>query len=676
MKGEPYNQTIDVYSYGVLLCEILSRTKPYSDKYTIRDYNDICDIVLDEEAIPTIPKWSGKQLEDLILKCFSRTPSNRPSFSSIIATLRAITMGSPERVYFAEFDIPRIMDGLHNQNEFLNEVVCSEIASFFQQSNSDSYCKRCGYSPSKLDIPSLIENSTLTRMALRIISYFSSKNEKLLEKSTHAFAQLLRVSGGDRISHFRSALREDGGLRRLLVYLNSTNQIIKQSASDIMIRLTNDLSSEEQAKFVDLSFLGLSSVAALSQGQRGLDRLQTVVDDELLEYKKRREELEILIAQKEKFSLTVANSREILHSKFEKESASSIRRGTLHRKEDVEILKKFQLMKKQGLELNESVLNSELNPERISASSVGDTNSEIPLTSNHCPEAFLEYFGDFKRIQFINALRWNEESFFWEPCFLFLFGHELRIYVAIDNEPDDPLFLLDLSAKENPDDPSSSSLPLVFIQDVFGKINCIKVIVQDSEFIFAFRKARDCKKWAHIINPCSFEDIAEAQASDSLEILSPLAEYSSVLEKQLSQESDYSDALLKIRNPPTAFLSENFKEYFEGMEISIYGYLCFKDIVADEWTVKFCILVNGVFRMFQSHEDEADDCQLLIYLSSTTQSEFAVPKTTDSTNTQLSGWNQQAFAVKDDASFYLFCAASTEDRERWIQAFAPNIVIQ
>ncbi|RYE98581.1 MAG: protein kinase, partial [Methanobacteriota archaeon] len=54
MEGQRYNSSVDVYSYGVVLCELVSRILPFSDVYKRFDF---IEAVLEEGAIPTIPRW-------------------------------------------------------------------------------------------------------------------------------------------------------------------------------------------------------------------------------------------------------------------------------------------------------------------------------------------------------------------------------------------------------------------------------------------------------------------------------------------------------------------------------------------------------------------------------------------------------------------------------------------
>jgi len=54
MEGQKYNGSVDVYSFGVVLCELASRILPFSDRYKRFDF---IDAVLEEGAMPTIPRW-------------------------------------------------------------------------------------------------------------------------------------------------------------------------------------------------------------------------------------------------------------------------------------------------------------------------------------------------------------------------------------------------------------------------------------------------------------------------------------------------------------------------------------------------------------------------------------------------------------------------------------------
>ena len=54
LEGGDYNESIDVYAFGIVLCEIAARIVPFSDRYS---RFDIIDAVLEEGAMPTLPLW-------------------------------------------------------------------------------------------------------------------------------------------------------------------------------------------------------------------------------------------------------------------------------------------------------------------------------------------------------------------------------------------------------------------------------------------------------------------------------------------------------------------------------------------------------------------------------------------------------------------------------------------
>jgi serine/threonine-protein kinase CTR1 len=87
MKGEYYDEKVDVYSYAMVLFEIICSEVPFEDE------EDGCvpsRVVEghrpDLEAIPPeTPRWIGM----LMIEAWSQAPSERPSFSSILKVLQA-----------------------------------------------------------------------------------------------------------------------------------------------------------------------------------------------------------------------------------------------------------------------------------------------------------------------------------------------------------------------------------------------------------------------------------------------------------------------------------------------------------------------------------------------------------------------------------------------------------
>lgn len=93
-KDHPYNKSVDVYSFGILLWELCSLEKPFSG-YTSKKHMN--NVVLGGER----PKMDSShtsnwpvQLQHLIKSCWSAFPDTRPSFTEIRDTLEKCLEGA------------------------------------------------------------------------------------------------------------------------------------------------------------------------------------------------------------------------------------------------------------------------------------------------------------------------------------------------------------------------------------------------------------------------------------------------------------------------------------------------------------------------------------------------------------------------------------------------------
>ena len=91
IQSKPYNERVDSFAFGIIIFEITSRTVPYSDlqlnplelakAVTEGLRPDISKV--DPECHPTVI--------DVMLKCWSAMPFDRPSFDSILDSLKSAT---------------------------------------------------------------------------------------------------------------------------------------------------------------------------------------------------------------------------------------------------------------------------------------------------------------------------------------------------------------------------------------------------------------------------------------------------------------------------------------------------------------------------------------------------------------------------------------------------------
>lgn len=86
LANQKYDEKADVFSYGIILWELLSRECPYEGMTAIQ-----CALaVLNRDKRPEIPKWCPPALHALIKSCIKKDQSQRPTFSQIIDALDAM----------------------------------------------------------------------------------------------------------------------------------------------------------------------------------------------------------------------------------------------------------------------------------------------------------------------------------------------------------------------------------------------------------------------------------------------------------------------------------------------------------------------------------------------------------------------------------------------------------
>jgi hypothetical protein len=86
LASKPYNEKADVFSFGIICWELLSRQCPYDEMTAIQ-----CALaVLNRDRRPEIPKWCPPLLHALIRSCVKKNPDERPSFEQIIQAFDAM----------------------------------------------------------------------------------------------------------------------------------------------------------------------------------------------------------------------------------------------------------------------------------------------------------------------------------------------------------------------------------------------------------------------------------------------------------------------------------------------------------------------------------------------------------------------------------------------------------
>ena len=86
LANQSYNEKADVYSYGVILWELLTRQCPYDKLSPIQ-----CALaVLQKDQRPAIPKWCPPSFYALVQACWKKDPDERPTFPEILLLLEGM----------------------------------------------------------------------------------------------------------------------------------------------------------------------------------------------------------------------------------------------------------------------------------------------------------------------------------------------------------------------------------------------------------------------------------------------------------------------------------------------------------------------------------------------------------------------------------------------------------
>jgi len=89
MQGISYDEKIDVYSYALILYEMISRNIPFENSSS----SDIYKKVVEQNSRPDINNCSiFPSLKALIVKCWDANPVTRLSFEEIVLELKNITI--------------------------------------------------------------------------------------------------------------------------------------------------------------------------------------------------------------------------------------------------------------------------------------------------------------------------------------------------------------------------------------------------------------------------------------------------------------------------------------------------------------------------------------------------------------------------------------------------------
>lgn len=121
MKYDHYSSSSDVYAFAMIIYNIITNEKPFSNISS----KDIYDLVCNHKARPEIKESVSVFYRNLIQRCWAQDPKERPSFDEIIYHMKT----NPEFANNEEFQAyVRLIDKGQNSNDSkqLNDFVNSK----------------------------------------------------------------------------------------------------------------------------------------------------------------------------------------------------------------------------------------------------------------------------------------------------------------------------------------------------------------------------------------------------------------------------------------------------------------------------------------------------------------------------------------------------------------------
>lgn len=150
-NNQVFDEKIDIYSFGIILYELISQKIPYEEYEKTKKYKDQDDIkynIINNNLRPTIPSDCPVIISKLINQCLSSEAKKRPQTKKIIQILKEIVGGT---LHMGSF---RIEDSGSNFNSSSSNIHIQIPVKSLRNNNIRAISPKM-----KIKIPSAVINS-------------------------------------------------------------------------------------------------------------------------------------------------------------------------------------------------------------------------------------------------------------------------------------------------------------------------------------------------------------------------------------------------------------------------------------------------------------------------------------------------------------------------------------
>jgi len=260
MEGRKYDQKVDIYSFGIVLCELTSRESPFYMQFSTDDPLEIIEAVLDDGAIPQIPDWCSEFFKPLILRCLDRDPSKRPEFKEIIPLINECQTLEWQKL-MAMYDIKRLREFLWAPSRRLQVTAAKELETLFKEekltrihqgsTNSNGLSRRPTVTPRSQSETYCLTDKDCTSLIHSLSFLLDSPDEAIQRQALKTLRWLLYISREDSKTHKHDQeIIVDQALPSALRLLNNKKDRQLQRAASSLVLALSESDSKKDTSFI------------------------------------------------------------------------------------------------------------------------------------------------------------------------------------------------------------------------------------------------------------------------------------------------------------------------------------------------------------------------------------------------------------------------------------------